>query len=1005
MLIHQFKGALIVGSFVGVGSTLFSVNGQQVEFGLEVSPIFESKCLSCHNASDAEGDLVLDTRKSVLEHPDAIVPGDAAASYLLEVITGPNPDMPEDGEPLSVEEVLLIKRWIDEGAAWPDGLVLRDKTPRDLDWWSLQPILSKPVPDSRFDHPVDAFIDLKRTEKGLSAVSQARAAVLFRRLSYDLTGLPPVPEDVDVFVASYEGAANDRTRDSIWNDWVDRFLASPEFGEKWGQHWLDLARFAETHGYDKDKLRPNAWPYRDYIIRSFNTDKPFGRFAKEQVAGDVLFPGNSDGILGLGFLAAGPWDFIGHYEVGEAKLDGRIAKHLDRDEMISAVFNVFQSSTVQCAQCHNHKFDPIKMEDYYRLHAVFAGVDREDRVYDGLSLNQLEERNDLIREINRLKREQLEIGARIDRQIIAKLSGIDRRIDLIKEVYGTGESSRFGFQAKPASKSETEKWIQVDLGTPANVDHIRLMPAYDKDHKVKEGYGFPIRYRVEGSNDADFKEGVRLLSDMSSSDQPNPGVETVYVDVGPPAIRYIRVAATKLPPRLPFKSDFIFALGELEVLNNFGEINFALSKEVTASDQIDDSEHWRPDYLVDGNYFKEPSDGAAFEELKALQSERAQIKAEIRSPEIEARKEVIQTEIASLIEQLKPFDSDSVVYAANANFVMRSRFGARDGEPRPIYLLNRGDLQAPGDRMLPGAPPLWQGVPDLFDIDNRNEGEARAALADYLTGRDNPLFWRSIANRVWQWTFGKPLVGSPNDFGRMGQSPTHPQLLDYLAARMRDDPNQSLKSLVRLLITSQTYRFSSDHDETNAMIDSGNQFYWRADRRRLTAEEFRDSLLAISGILRLKDRGGKSFYDFVLEKPQHSPHYEYHLHDPNDPESHRRTIYRFVVRSQPQPMLTTLDCADPSISVAVRDESTSALQALTQWNHRFVEAMAKRLSERLENEGLSHRTKVVEGASRLALGRAPSPMESELLGEHLERFGPASMARVLFNLNDFIYLD
>ena len=148
MLIHQFKGALIVGSFVGVGSTLFSVNGQQVEFGLEVSPIFESKCLSCHNASDAEGDLVLDTRKSVLEHPDAIVPGDAAASYLLEVITGPNPDMPEDGEPLSGEEVLLIKRWIDEGAAWPDGLVLRDKTPRDLDWWSLQPILSKPVPDS-----------------------------------------------------------------------------------------------------------------------------------------------------------------------------------------------------------------------------------------------------------------------------------------------------------------------------------------------------------------------------------------------------------------------------------------------------------------------------------------------------------------------------------------------------------------------------------------------------------------------------------------------------------------------------------------------------------------------------------------------------------------------------------------------------------------------------------------------------------------------------------------
>ena len=990
---------------MGLGLPVIGAIEQTVDFERDIAPIFETKCLSCHNASDAEGEFALESFQSAIEHPDAIVSGDASESYLVNVITGPNPDMPEDGDPLSGAEVSLIERWINEGAAWPNGRVLKDKEPRDLDWWSLQPIKSKPVPDSRYNHPVDAFVDAKQAEKGVSPVSQAQAAVLFRRLSYDLTGLPPDPEDVEAFVAAYEGAESDGARDAVWTNWVDRFLESPEFGEKWAQHWLDLARFAETHGYDKDKLRPNAWPYRDYVIRSFNADKPFGQFAREQVAGDVLYPEEADGILGLGFLAAGPWDFIGHYEVGEAKLDGRIAKHLDRDEMISAVFNVFQSSTVQCAQCHNHKFDPIKMEDYYRLHAVFAGVDREDRVYQGLSSEQIEERNDLIRDINRLKKEQLEIGSRIDRQITAKLSGIDRRIDTIKEVYGTGDSSQFGFQARPASKSETEKWIQVDLGKPAYVDHIRLMPAYDKDHKVKEGYGFPIRYRVEGSSDADFKEEVRLLSDMSAADQPSPGAETVHVDVGPPAIRYIRVTATKLPVRLPFKSDFVFALGELEALNNFGETNFALGKEVTVSDQIDDSEHWRPEYLVDGNYFKEPSDGAAFEELKALQSERVRIEAEIRSPEIEARKEVIEAEIASLNAKLKPFQSDSVVYAANANFVMRSRFGPNDGAPRPIHLLNRGDLQAPGERMFPGAPPLWPGAPEIFDVEAGNEGDARAVLAGYLTGKENPLFWRSIANRLWQWTFGQPLAGSPNDFGRMGRPPTHPDLLDYLAVRLRDDPNQSLKSLVRLLVSSQTYRLSSDHNETNAMIDSGNQFYWRADRRRLTAEEFRDSLLAISGILRLEDRGGKSFYDFVLEKPQHSPHYEYHLHDPNDPESHRRTIYRFVVRSQPQPMLTTLDCADPSISVAVRDESTSALQALTQWNHRFVEAMAKQFGQRLENEELASRAEIVERASRLALGRPPNSLESDLLDDHLQHYGPASLARVLFNLSDFTYLD
>ncbi len=983
----------------------FDIRGQEVDFEKEIAPIFETKCLSCHNASDAEGEFSLESLQSAMDHPDTIVPGNASGSYLVDVITGPNPDMPEDGDPLSDAEVSLIERWINSGADWSYGRILKDKKPRDLDWWSLRPIASETKSINEGQHPVDAFIEAKRAEKGLPVVSEAQSATLFRRLSYDLTGLPPEPSKVDSFVAAYEKAGGKRERNEIWAEWVDRLLASPEFGEKWGQHWLDVARFAETHGYDKDKLRENAWPYRDYVIRSFNTDKAFGRFAKEQVAGDVLYPEESDGILGLGFLAAGPWDFIGHFEVGEGKLDGRIAKHLDRDEMVSAVFNVFQSSTAQCAQCHKHKADPIKMEDYYRLHAVFAGVDREDRVYQGLSLERRKERDSLIEEINVLKKEQLELGARINRELTAKLSGIDRQINEIKEVYGTGDSLQYGFQAKPASKAGIEKWIQVDLGESTNVAQIRLMPAYDKEHKVKEGYGFPIRYRVEGANDPNFDEGVRLLSDMAGSDQPNPGVGTVLVDVGPPSIRYIRVATTKLPARLPFKSDYVFALGELEALDAFGERNFALGKKVTVSDQIIDSQHWRPEYLVDGNYFKTPSSGVAFEELKALQSERARITEETLSPEVEVRKREVDAEIDSLSERLKAYKSDSLVYAANANFVMRSRFAGTDGMPRPIHLLNRGDLRSPGERMWPGAPPVWEGASEVFDGIGSNEAEARAALAHYLTNEKNPLFWRSIANRVWQWTFGKPLAGTPNDFGRMGQPPTHPELLDYLAARLRDDPKQSLKSLIRLLVTSETYRLSSAHDEANATIDSGNAFYWRADRRRLTAEEFRDSLLAIGGALRLEERGGKSFFDFVLEKPQHSPHYEYHLYDPGNPESHRRTIYRFVVRSQPQPMLTTLDCADPSISVAVRDESTSALQALTQWNHRFVEEMSKRFGERLESEELGTNKAVVERASRLALGRFPNSLERELLGEHLRLFGPESMARVLFNLNDFSYLD
>ncbi|MCA9133608.1 MAG: DUF1553 domain-containing protein, partial [Planctomycetales bacterium] len=528
--------------------------------------------------------------------------------------------------------------------------------------------------------------------------------------------------------------------------------------------------------------------YRDYVIRSFNEDKPYARFVQEQVAGDVLFPAEPDGVLGLGFLAAGPWDFIGHWEVGEGKLDGRIAKHLDRDEMLSAVFNVFQSTTVQCAQCHHHKFDPIRMEDYYRLHAVFAAVDRADR-------------------------------------------------------------------------------------------DIASLPAAEQERK---------------------------------------------------------------------------------------QMLLARRQELLA-------------------------------ERERLKEQQQPLKE-------------IQTQLASVESALSQIPAPPQVFAVTTHFSGGGQFKPTEGRPREIRLLHRGDLTSPGDLVSPGAPQLWEAAEDEFFPPARFsvarpwlEGEARAELARYLTAADNPLVWRSIANRLWGWTFGTPLVGTLNDFGRGGMQPTHPQLLDYLAAELRDDPRQSLKSIIRLLVTSRTYRRSSRSDEHSAQIDAGNAYLWRANRRRLTAEEFRDSLLAASGILN-RQAGGPSFRDFVIDKPDHSPHYEYHLHDPADTATHRRSIYRFVVRSQPHPLLTTLDCADPSISFPRRDESTTALQALAAWNNRFVEYTARKLAERMERHGLKS-VEQIDFACRQVLGRGATPRERALLEEHLNAHGSASVARVLFNMNAFFYLD
>jgi len=1012
------------------------------DFETQIAPLLEAKCLFCHDADAAKGGFRLDTLASALARRDALVPGDPVESYLLDLVSGPEPEMPKDEPPLSEEEVALLRDWIAAGAPWPEDRVLVYDPRHDRDWWSLRPLpAADPALIAAFDdapplgarayrpprsqsaeadggtdvqpapHPVDAFLDAALAERGIAPQPRSEPAVLARRLAYDLTGLPPTPEEVDSFVA-----ASALDPEGAWSALVDRLLDSPAFGEKFAQHWLDVARYADTHGYDKDKLREHAWPYRDYVIRSFREDKPLARFVEEQVAGDALYPGEPDGVLGLGFLAAGPWDYISHQEVGEGKLDGRIAKHLDRDEMVSAVFNAFQSVTVQCAQCHHHKFDPVRMEDYYRLHAVFAAVDRADRVYDGLPPEQERERKAVLAGIAELQAEREGLDADLRRLVEARASGIDRRLAELRETHGPGsQGAAYGYHSAITRDEDEEKWVQLDLGESREIAEIRIVPAYDDYNGIGAGFGFPRRFRIEVSDDPGFVEGRRILLDAGDADQPARGTRPLAVPGDGRPFRVLRFTATKLAER---KDDYILALGEIELIAPDGESNLAPGTELSAKDSIEQAVRWRLANLVDGATHRELDEPAALAEYHELQEQRAAIEAEIRTPENDARLAEIAEALKALNEKLAAFPEGALVYAAATDFSSSGRFRPTGGAPRPVHLLHRGDLTAPGEAMHPGAPALWPGASEEFPRDAEGrigsiEGEAggRAALARTLVDPENPLLWRSFANRVWQWTFGEPIAGTPNDFGRGGLSPTHPELLDFLAASLRDDPEQSVKRLVRRLVTSEAYRRASDHCEEAALADAGNALYWRTHRRRLSAEEFRDSLLAVSGALDqasmggMGKMGGPGFRDFVLERPQHSPTYRYDLHDPDDPAGHRRSVYRFVVRSQPQPMLTTLDCADPSMSVPARDESTTALQALTQWNHPFVEAMSRRFAQRLGAESADDPAALVERACRLALGRAPEEEEAAILQEHLESHGPESLARVVFNLNAFLYVD
>jgi hypothetical protein len=350
-------------------------------FQERIAPILRERCITCHNPSKAKGSLDLTTRQALLEGGDsgpAILPGKAAESPLIKMISGRPPKMPRQGKPLSRAQVADFRQWVDAKAPWPAGVTLTSHGPKPAagrTWWAFRPLVRPAVPLVK-NRPwvrtaIDAFVLAKLEAMGMKPAPPADRATLIRRVTYDLHGLPPTPEEIDGFVNDPDPGAYEKL--------IDRLLASPRYGERWGRHWLDVVHYGDTHGYDKDKRRDFAWPYRDYVIRSFNGDKPYARFIKEQLAGDVLYPQDPDGITATGFIAAGPWDFVGHVELREGTVEKKKTRVLDRDDMVANTISTFVSMTAHCARCHDHKFDPIPQRDYYRLQAVFAGVDRGDR--------------------------------------------------------------------------------------------------------------------------------------------------------------------------------------------------------------------------------------------------------------------------------------------------------------------------------------------------------------------------------------------------------------------------------------------------------------------------------------------------------------------------------------------------------------------------------------------------------------------------------------------------
>lgn len=742
-----------------------------MEFARDVAPIFERHCIRCHQPGNAESLLSLATSNEITER-GYLVPGDPQGSYLLEVVTsaaGEPPLMPKEGPPLSENEIATLRAWIAAGAVWPADFVVRQKPQADRSWWSLRPLAAvgpptTDAPQAWRVNPIDAFTYAQLAANKLRPNPRADRRTLIRRLSYDLTGLPPTAAEADAFV-------NDPTTDA-YERLVDRLLASPRYGEHWGRHWLDVVRFGESTGFEVNHIIDNAWQFRDYVIRAFNDDKPFDRLVTEHLAGDAVGSGDAAVEVGLAFLVCGPTDIVGN---ADAAMAAQIRADTV-DEIIRATGEAFLGLTVGCARCHDHKFDPITQQDYYRLYATFAGV------FHG-----------------------------------------DRHI--------------------------------------APSDQLR-----DREQKLTA-----------------LEARKKQLADEQAALRRN----------------------------------------------------------------------------ADGNQ--------------------------------QARLDTLQNELAEVEQRIAALPSFPLL-----------RVGRFEQPAEQQHIFVAGDASRKGAAVVPASIETLAAATTAYDLPGDTpEQERRLALARWIVADNNPLTPRVLVNRLWHYHFGRGIVGTPSDFGYMGEKPSHPELLDWLAKRLVDE-RWHLKPLHKLIVMSETYQQSSAARDDALGVDAESRLLWRFPPRRLGAEEIRDTMLLLAG--QLDERmGGPGFrlYDYARDNVA-----TYTPRDSVGPETFRRAVYHQNARASRIDVLTDFDAPDCAFSIARRVPTTTPLQALALMNHKFTMQMAEHFAARLAREAEASGPEAqVALAFRLAFSREPELTEQAAAIALVEEHGLRAFCRALLNSNEMIYVD
>jgi len=977
--------SLYLTATVALSGVAYAADGEAF-FREKVHPILEASCFKCHGSEDKlKADFRITSHEGLIEGGEfgpAYDESDPAASLLLEMISYRDEDhqMPPKAK-LSPEEIAVLTEWVMMGTPYDPALEIKGE-PRerhgftvsneDRGWWAYRPVSKSDPPvvdDSLWStNGIDAFIKAQLNQENLSPNSAASAQVLVRRLFYDLTGLPPTPAEVALFIA-----ASDQDAEKAYTDLVEDLLARPQYGEKWARHWLDLVRYAETNGFERDNPKPHIWRYRDYVIDAFNNDKPYDQFVIEQIAGDEIARPTMESLTATGYHRLMQWD--------DEPADRKQHVYDVLADNVQITSETFLATTLGCARCHDHKVDPVSQKDYYSFMAFFNGVTHYTT--EGTMINWADadekakfefERN---RKLKSLTKARDDLGEELQTVLTnLKVLRADDDRDAITYVQDAREGNGpFWFYT---NRKPTDDWSDVGF---VNKSWFKARGGF--------GAGKPPGSAIE----TEWKtKDIWMRTTFGLTTIPDSLILEIHHDEDVEVF----LNGSLIYEAKGFTTDY-----EPVVLTDRALDSLQTGKNVVAV-------HCR--HTGGGQYIdlalRTNSDAVALERLVGGKKTNALAKR--------VKDKVGRDLVGEFNSTLKEIEAlRSADPGIPLNVVTES-----GPNPRPMNIHIRGSAHAPGDEVEPGLPAvLASGDSEPRPVEaspSQATSGRRLALANWMVDPENPLTARVMANRLWQHHFGRGIVPSTSDFGHLGEKPTHPDLLDWLATQFVES-GWSIKAMHRLILHSRTYKMSSAPESANLERDPQNTNFWRYPMRRLTAEELRDSILAVSGDLNLKTHGPWVFPPMPEEvlATASRPDKAWPV-SKNEDDHYRRSLYVHVKRSLRHDMLADFDQADTDTTCPVRFATTVPTQALAMMNSKFVNDQAEVLAERLRTEQSGVREQIAAGLE-LALQRSATDEELdqlESLHRNLqEQAGLSSeealerVALVALNLNEFLYLD